>query len=171
MKTITYEIWVDEYLPKKNEFDNNAPYEGMMFETYGAELDYVLKLANSGKLNHIWTLINGENENTWIVPGYSIVDRMGYFVTDNAWEDENIEVDDNEHIKVKDAVEVGIEFAQSIGFTLNEASLDHWYFDEFKEETITVGDAKYHLIDYLESLDINLTSEQEDEIHNYYSQL
>lgn len=172
MKKIKYEEWIDEYLPKTNHLDSNAAYEERMFETYGAELGYILNLANSERRNTIWTLVNGENETEWIIPGYSIVNRIGYFETENAWEDENIEVDMNEHISINNAIKFGLEFAKSIGFILDTNTLTKWYKNEFKQETIPVGDAKYHLLQYFdEELEIGLSSEQEDKLHNFYSQL
>lgn len=167
MKTITYVEFEKQFQPLQNPFTEDGSYNNCAFETYEPELTFVKQFDN----NKIWTLVDGDNENWYIIPGYHFVNRQNYFVTEIPWEDENIEVDDNERIKIKDAVEAGLEFAKSIGITLNESGLDISYFDKFKTETITIGDAKYHLIDYLESLNINLTSEQEDEIHNFYSQL
>ena len=164
---ITFEEFEETYKPIKNPFVQDSSYDGCMFETYGVELAHV----REQDIKNIWTLIDAENENWYIVPGFHIVNRFGYFICEIPWESEEIEVDDNEHIKIKEAVEAGLEFAKYIGITLNESGLDNFYFDKFKTETITVGDAKYHLIDYLESLNINLTSEQEDEIHNFYNEL
>lgn len=164
-----YETWVDEYLPKENQFDSNAPYEGTMFETYGVELDYILNLANSGKLNHIWTLIDGENENSWIVPGYSIVNRLGYFVTDNAWENENIEVDDNEYLTREECIKICFSFWKENGFEFDLNQIKNFY----EKESYTVGEAKYIAMDVYTQItgQDELSFEQKDNIHDYYSNL
>ena len=158
MRSINLEQWIEEYKPI---------FIGEELKDFDLFKDELQQISNY----FIWTEISCENEEFYIIPGFHWVNKFRVFVTEIPWENENIEVDDNEHIKIKDAVEAGLEFTQSIGFTLNEASLDHWYFDEFKEETLTTGDAKYHLIDYLENLEIYLTSEQEDKLHDFYSQL
>lgn len=44
-------------------------------------------------MNHIWTLVeSGEKDNTYAIPGYHMVNRVGYLVTEKQWTDDNIEV-------------------------------------------------------------------------------
>jgi len=38
-----YDEWVDTYKPIPNNIDKNASFDGMMFETYGAEVEFVKK--------------------------------------------------------------------------------------------------------------------------------
>ena len=38
---INWEQFEADYKPVKNHIDNNASYDGFMFETYGAELEIV----------------------------------------------------------------------------------------------------------------------------------
>lgn len=127
MEKLTYEQWVEKYNPLKNHF-TDAPYEGFAFETFGEELEFVKKFQNC----FIWTAINCDNEETWIVPGYHFVDRYLYFITHNPWENENIQVNDN--------------------------------------EMISVGKAKYSCLEFLDEIGIELTPEQEDILHNFFSQ-
>jgi hypothetical protein len=87
-KIITFEKWAEEFKPTTNHMDDNASYDGAMFETYGDELDHV-RVAD--KFN-IWTLISGDNGSTWIISGYHLVNRMGYFITEKPFEDDEIEV-------------------------------------------------------------------------------
>ena len=96
MKTITYEQFEEQYKPIKNTLVEDSPYNGCMFGTYGAELAHV----REQDIKNIWTLIDAENEETFIVPGYSYVDRLGYFITEKEWESEDIEVNDNEMISI-----------------------------------------------------------------------
>ena len=44
--TITYEKFVETYKPIKNHIIQDTPYNGYMFETFGKEIDYIVKLAN-----------------------------------------------------------------------------------------------------------------------------
>ena len=110
MKTIMYDDWVDQYQPIENPFDKDAGYEGCMFETYGEENEFVLDKLNR---NTVWTLITGDNEDFWVIPGYHIVNRMGYFITTKPWESTDIEVNNNEMCTVGAAKYACIEFIEN----------------------------------------------------------
>lgn len=86
MTTMTYEEWVDKYKPIQNELSDNASFEGMMFETYGSELDYVLTIVRRTNGLLVWTYIDGEG-GTYIVEGYRLVNRIGYFITQVPYEE------------------------------------------------------------------------------------
>jgi len=77
-----FEEWSEQYKPIRNHL---AParncYDGMMFETYGKELEFV---RNQPEVN-VWTLINWEREDL-LIPGFHIVNRLGYFVTEIPFE-------------------------------------------------------------------------------------
>ena len=92
---INFETWEEKYKLLKNHLDDNASYDGKMFETYGKELEFVKKQDN----NKIWTLVDEENEEMWILSGYHLVNRIGYFITEIPFE-EDIQVNDNEMITV-----------------------------------------------------------------------
>jgi hypothetical protein len=81
-KEITEEDWVMDYQPIENHIEPNSSFEGHMFETYGEELDFVL----SHDIHNIWTYIDGDSGNPLIVNGYSLVNRIGYFITEVPWE-------------------------------------------------------------------------------------
>lgn len=79
----TFEWWLEEFKPITNHLDDNASFqneddEGIMFETYGDELDFV-KQQNP---KCVWTYHHGENNSTYIVNGFGFVNRLGYFVTE-----------------------------------------------------------------------------------------
>jgi len=132
MKTISYEEWVKQYRPIQNPFNKDGTYNNTAFETYGNEIGYIT--SGEFKQNCIWTLIISDNEEFWIIPGLKYVDRFLYFVTEVPWEDENIQVDNN--------------------------------------ETISVGKAKYSCLEFIENvLGIELTLEQEDMLHDFWSQI
>jgi hypothetical protein len=73
---MTYEDWVRTYKPNLNPLDDNASYDGTMFETYGPEHHYVTEQPNE----NTWTLIDEDGE-MFIMEGYHWVNRMGYFIT------------------------------------------------------------------------------------------
>ena len=162
---ITYEQFEETYKPQKNPFIQDSSYDGCMFETYGVELAHV----KEQDIKNIWTLIDSENENWYIVPGYSIVNRLGYFICEIPWEDENIEVDDNEHITQTEAINHCFQFWITNGFTFDLSQIKNFY----PKEDYTTGEAKYIAMDVYTEItgQEELTEEQEDNIHDYYSQL
>ena len=78
------EEWDAKYKPVTNHLDDNASFDGVMFETYGEELDFV----RAQPLNKVWTMVDGDNDEVVIISGYHLVNRIGYFVTENPWEDD-----------------------------------------------------------------------------------
>ncbi|CCQ74242.1 Conserved protein of unknown function [Magnetospira sp. QH-2] len=76
---IDYDTWRERYRPIHNEFDKNAPFEGAMFETYGEELCFV----RSCSPEKIWTLLDGEDARMRIGSGFHLVNRIGYFITND----------------------------------------------------------------------------------------
>lgn len=88
-KEISEDEWFEKYKPIKNSIDTNASFDGHMFETYGDELEFV----KSQDPNRIWTYGDGDNGSTFIWSGYHIVNRIGYFITEVPFEnDDEIQV-------------------------------------------------------------------------------
>ena len=83
MTILTYDEWYDKYQPITNTFTG---YDEKHFETYGEEQDFVLAQPNE----KVWTEVDGDN-GTYIVSGQHFVNRIQYYVTENAWE-EDVEV-------------------------------------------------------------------------------
>lgn len=76
---ISYERWLEKYRPIPNPLDLNATFDGRMFETYGAELEFVCAQSPST----IWTLVECDGK-IRICQGLHFVNRLGYFVTEIA---------------------------------------------------------------------------------------
>jgi len=75
---LSFEDWVAEYKPFRNSFDKNAPVNGLMFETYGSQLD----LVNKHDHRFIWTYMETDDgKDIVIVDGKRYVNRVGYFIT------------------------------------------------------------------------------------------
>jgi phosphate-selective porin len=88
---MNFEEWLDKYKPVNNHLVNNASFQdengnGIMFETYGIELGYVLGVA-SHRPNTVWTYVDGD-EGTYVTNGYHLVNRIGYFITSVPYDDE-----------------------------------------------------------------------------------
>jgi hypothetical protein len=73
---MTNQEWEDTYLPMTNSITD----EGISYETYGDELDYVLQQDE----RHVWTEMDGDN-GVYIVNGYHLVNRIQYYITTAPW--------------------------------------------------------------------------------------
>ena len=90
---ITYAEWKLDFNPVQNALNRNATYDGHLFETYGSELAFVKNAPD----DRIWTLLDSDSgDETVISPGWSRVNRMGYFVTAKPLESLNIVVIDSD---------------------------------------------------------------------------
>jgi len=88
--TITEERFEDIYMPRQNHLDENASFNGSMYETYGEEVEYVQSMIESNK---VWTVLDGDDGELFISAGYWRVNRMGYIITEISHEGESIEVE------------------------------------------------------------------------------
>ncbi len=94
---ITHGEWFTQFKPIINLIDDNASFDGTMFETYGEQVE----LVRSTSPSRIWTLKETEDGGTeYISAGWSFVNRLGYFITEVSWMDCKIEVvfDEDEHL-------------------------------------------------------------------------
>ena len=80
MKTITEEEFDTQFTCVPNHIDKDASCDGLMFETYGQELSYILDVVNSCP-NKVWTCMDAD-DGIYIVSGYHVVNRIGYFITE-----------------------------------------------------------------------------------------
>lgn len=76
---LAYDTWRGRFQPLQNRATAN--FDGAMFETFGDDLAAVQRYPK----DRIWTLIQGDSDtdggDLWIVSGYHLVNRLGYFVT------------------------------------------------------------------------------------------
>lgn len=84
-RVYTIDDWIEKYKPIKNHIDENASFDGLAFETYDDEVDFVSKQ----NPHNIWTQVYA-NDNYYIVPGFRWVDRENYFITEKPFTDENL---------------------------------------------------------------------------------
>lgn len=82
---LSFHEWANKFEPIKNHLNANAPCEGLMFETYGAEFIHVAMLADGyfGKASprKVWTLVENEKGGLSIIEGCNLVNRVGYLIT------------------------------------------------------------------------------------------
>lgn len=72
--------WFNKFEPMKNHIDPSHEY---MFETYGEEAAYVYSIDP----HFVWTEMDGDDGGVYIVEGRHFVNRICYYVTRLAWQD------------------------------------------------------------------------------------
>lgn len=80
-----FERWEEIFQPLTNHLDPNANANGLLFETYGKEVEHVVNVANT-EPNKVWTMVEGDNGKWYISQGYHLVNRVGYFITQKAYD-------------------------------------------------------------------------------------
>lgn len=58
---------------------------------YG-EFQWDFAQAHGQPENHVWTLVDGDDNNQYAIPGFHHVNAIGYLVTTKAWPHEHIDV-------------------------------------------------------------------------------
>jgi hypothetical protein len=92
---MTEDYFYDQMKPVKNHLDENSAFDGFMFETYGPEVEYV-RCQDPDK---VWTIVETEGQMS-IIPGFHIVNRIGYMLTQVKHEGESyVEMEDLEEFK------------------------------------------------------------------------
>lgn len=71
--------WAEKYRPEENPYQPGSN----LFDTFGPEYDYVV----SRPIRHVWTML-GDDE-AIITPGVHVVNRIGFFVTEVPWADDD----------------------------------------------------------------------------------
>lgn len=71
-----------------NHIEPNASWQdedgiGIMFETYGQEVEYVKTFVDS---NRVWTYIDVDHGSA-VIAGFAFVNRIGYFISEEPWSD------------------------------------------------------------------------------------
>ena len=74
------EEWYNTYNPMVNHLNDD---NGIAFETYGDEEDYVRQQDD----RHVWTEMDGDN-GVYIVNGMHFVNRIQYYITNKPWTDD-----------------------------------------------------------------------------------
>jgi hypothetical protein len=83
---LTFEEADEQFKFMVNNYDENASFDGLMFETYGDEVEYV----KSKPHNRIWMYGDGDDGGLYIWSGWGFVNRIGYFISENPVPDNTI---------------------------------------------------------------------------------
>jgi hypothetical protein len=78
---------------EESEFENMAPLGGCLYETYGEEVDHVLNEGQKNGFKNVWTVIHSDGRSSawYVVAGWHFVNRIGYLITKEEWQDGNEE--------------------------------------------------------------------------------
>ena len=107
LKIISEDEFYEKFNLCKNKINKDAPFDGCMFETFGDEINFVLKVKNSNPLK-IWTITDTEDK-LYYESGYHIVNRLGYLITEEETEnniDYIVELENFDDDKINDDVEI-----------------------------------------------------------------
>jgi len=83
---LTFEEADEQFKFMVNNYDENASFDGLMFETYGDEVEYV----KSKPHNRIWMYGDGDDGGTYIWSGWGFVNRIGYFISEKPVPDNTV---------------------------------------------------------------------------------
>ena len=77
---MTFCDWSDKFQPIGNHISDGQGFDDCLFETNGAELDFVIEF---GKENpeRVWTIIQGDDGELYTTNGFHFVNRFGYLLT------------------------------------------------------------------------------------------
>lgn len=82
--TLTEEEFDERYSPMPNPLNPNASWSydnrGCLFETFGEEFAFVRRFDP----HRVWTLIDGDDGDLYLVSGLHFVNRIGYLLTQEA---------------------------------------------------------------------------------------
>jgi hypothetical protein len=76
-QSMTEEEFQGQYELKLNHLEPGAPWDGHLFETHGAEHDFV----RTQDPRTIWTIQDADDGNLCICSGYHVVNRIGYLIS------------------------------------------------------------------------------------------
>ena len=76
---MTYEEFLDKYEPLQNTMEDSSAFNGLMFETYGEELERVEQAVFDRGIESVCTIIEVEGD-FYVVEGFQFVNRYGYFI-------------------------------------------------------------------------------------------
>ena len=76
---LTFEEADEQFRFIPNNYDEYSSFDGLMFETYGDEVEFV----KSQSPDKIWMYGEGDDGGLYIWSGWGFVNRIGYFISQN----------------------------------------------------------------------------------------
>ena len=75
---LTFEEADEQFKFIPNNYDEYSSFDGLMFETYGDEVEFV----KSQSPDKIWMYGEGDDGGLYIWSGWGFVNRIGYFISE-----------------------------------------------------------------------------------------
>lgn len=72
--------------PPAIRLEDMCAYGGCMYETYGEEYQRVLDMVKENP-KRVWTVMDGEKSSLVVCAGWHYVNRLGYLITEEEWQD------------------------------------------------------------------------------------
>lgn len=81
------DVFFEKYTCVENPFTKGGSFDNCLFETYGEDHQFILLEARINPAS-VWTVI--DNNEGWygIIAGYHFVNRLGYLITEQGWDNE-----------------------------------------------------------------------------------
>jgi hypothetical protein len=83
---LTFEEADEQFKFIPNNYDEYSSFDGLMFETYGDEVEFV----KSQSPDKIWMYGQGDDGGLYIWSGWGFVNRIGYFISEKPVPDNTI---------------------------------------------------------------------------------
>jgi len=84
-KTLTFDDWIEKFKPIKNHIEDHGSFNGLIFETYDEELEFVQKQ----NPHNIWTMVWAEDCYA-VVPGFRWVNRENYLISEVPFSEDDL---------------------------------------------------------------------------------
>lgn len=76
---ITWKRFDRDFQLLQNHLNDDASWGGTLFETYGDEVEFVKSMISQ---NRVMTVYDSDNGRVAVTPGFHLVNRIGYLVTE-----------------------------------------------------------------------------------------
>jgi len=140
MLRISEDSFYETFKPQQNHLDDNAPFDGAMYETYGDEALYANHI-NRVSPKKVWTIIEGD-EGMQYITGKHWVNRLGYFICEVEWEEEtvvDIEFDHQQEDTDLDLIEWAYyryhkkSGSMARGGEIKRGEMEEWFYEHDNE--------------------------------------
>lgn len=81
MRVMNNKTFIEEFRPLPNPFDEHAAYDGFLLGIAGHEFQYVQEILDKDP-NRIWTYMDCDEDWPVLNSGFSVINRLGYVVTE-----------------------------------------------------------------------------------------
>lgn len=78
-----YDEWLEKYKPIENTITRREIFDNYGFETFDKDVEFV----KQHQIQNIWTVVDGDSGEFWIIPGFRFVNRFAYMITEIPWEE------------------------------------------------------------------------------------